>query len=158
MRFVSHSAIKPTPHREVLLCVWSQARARGDEQGGDPRHAAQRGPRARAKDGPGHAAVGCSATTNAVTLRELRSRRADVIAVAGRYGASHLRECGSVALGMADDESDLDLLVDVEPGRTLLDRVALERDLAALLGCRVDVGTCLRACLQGRVENEVAEL
>jgi predicted nucleotidyltransferase len=51
---------------------------------------------------------------------------------------------GSVARQAADDASDLDLLVDLEPGRTLLDLVALELDLAALLGCRVDVGTRLR--------------
>ncbi len=93
-----------------------------------------------------------------MTLEELRSRRRDVIAVAGRHGASRLRVFGSLARQTPDNASDLDLLVDLEPGRTLLDLVALERDLAALLGCRVDVGTRLRPSLQGRVENEVAEL
>jgi predicted nucleotidyltransferase len=48
---------------------------------------------------------------------------------------------GSVARDAPDDASDLDLLVDLEPGRTMLDLLALERDLVALLGCRVDIGT-----------------
>jgi predicted nucleotidyltransferase len=93
-----------------------------------------------------------------VTLGELRLRRADVVAVAGRHGASHLRVFGSVAREAPDDASDVDLLVDLEPGRTLLDLVALERDLAALLGCRVDVSTRLRPSLHRRIEHEVAEL
>jgi hypothetical protein len=65
---------------------------------------------------------------------------------------------GSVARDAPDDASDLDLLVDLEPGRTLLDLVALERDLAALLGCRVDIGTRLRPSLHRRTKHEVAEL
>jgi uncharacterized protein len=93
-----------------------------------------------------------------VILGELRSRRTNLIAVAGRHGASHLRVFGSVARHASDDASDLDLLVDLEPGRTLLDLVALERDLMALLGCRVDVGTRLRPWLHRRVEHEVVEL
>jgi uncharacterized protein len=93
-----------------------------------------------------------------VTLEELRSRRRDVIAVAGRHGASHLRVFGSVARQAADNASDLDLLVDLEPGRTLLDLVALERDLTALFGCGVNVGTRLRPSLHRRIEHEVVEL
>jgi predicted nucleotidyltransferase len=93
-----------------------------------------------------------------VTLEELRSRRTDVIAVAGRHGASHLRVFGSVARQAADRGSDLDLLVDLEQGRTLLDLVALERDLTALVGCRVDVGTRLRSSLHPQVVDEVVEL
>jgi predicted nucleotidyltransferase len=65
---------------------------------------------------------------------------------------------GSVARHAPDQTSDLDLLVDLQPGRTLLDLVALERDLTALLGCRVDVGTGVRPSLHGRVNHEVVEL
>jgi predicted nucleotidyltransferase len=65
---------------------------------------------------------------------------------------------GSVARQAADHASDVDLLVDLEAGRTLLDLVALERDLTALVGCRVDVGTRLRPSVHRRIEREVVEL
>lgn len=58
----------------------------------------------------------------------------------------------------SDHASDLDLLVDFEPGRTLLDLVAVEQDPMTLLGCRVDVGTRVRPWLHRRVEQEVVEL
>ena len=48
---------------------------------------------------------------------------------------------GSVAKGKECPESDLDILVDLEPGRTLLDLVAVKQDLEDLLGCKVDVVT-----------------
>jgi uncharacterized protein len=54
-------------------------------------------------------------------------------------GASNVRVFGSVARGTAQPESDVDLLVDFELGRSLIDHVALWRDLEALLGRRVDV-------------------
>jgi predicted nucleotidyltransferase len=46
---------------------------------------------------------------------------------------------GSVARGDATAASDVDLLVEFEPGRSLLDQVHLIADLEALLGRRVDV-------------------
>ena len=46
---------------------------------------------------------------------------------------------GSVARGDADESSDVDLLVDMEPDRSLLDVTALVADIRALLGRRVDV-------------------
>lgn len=46
---------------------------------------------------------------------------------------------GSVARGEADESSDIDLLVDFEPGRTLFDQSRLERELEELLGVDVDV-------------------
>lgn len=91
-------------------------------------------------------------------LDDLRARRADILAVARRHGASNLRVFGSVARGQADDASDLDLLVDMEPGRTLGDLVALEQDLSVLLGCRVEVGTRLQARVRARVQREAVPL
>jgi len=48
---------------------------------------------------------------------------------------------GSVARGEAGPDSDVDLLVDMEPGRSLLDHIALLQDLQDLLGIDVDVVT-----------------
>ena len=71
----------------------------------------------------------------------LRSKRAEVLAVVARHGARNARLFGSVARGRATIASDVDLLVDMEPGRTLLDLVGLEQDLAEMLGRAVDVVT-----------------
>jgi len=59
--------------------------------------------------------------------------------IAGMHGVTRLRIFGSRALGTGTKESDLDLLVDFEEGRDLLDVVALKQDLEVLLGCKVDV-------------------
>jgi uncharacterized protein len=94
----------------------------------------------------------------AVTLQTLRGRRAEIIDVAGRHGARNVRVFGSVARGDAGVASDLDLLVDLESGRTLLDLAAMERELSLLLGCRVDVGTALAPRVRARVLPEVVVL
>lgn len=69
----------------------------------------------------------------------LSKRRKEILAVARKYGASEVRVFGSVARGQADRRSDLDLLVRFEPGRSLLDQIALQQDLEELLGLKVDV-------------------
>ena len=77
-----------------------------------------------------------------VTLRMLREEKRDaVLDVARRYGAANVRVFGSVARGEATLESDVDLLVEWEPGRSLLDHAGLVLDLQDLLGAPVEVGT-----------------
>jgi len=77
-----------------------------------------------------------------VTLETLRDeKRADVLRLAERHGARNIRVFGSVARGEACDTSDLDLLVEWEAGRSLLDHVGLVQDLEELLGTKVHVGT-----------------
>jgi len=68
-------------------------------------------------------------------------KRDAVLALAARHGASNVRIFGSVAEGRADDASDVDFLVDLEPGRSLLDLGGLLMDLQDLLGRKVDVLT-----------------
>jgi predicted nucleotidyltransferase len=60
---------------------------------------------------------------------------------AASSGAREIRVFGSVARGEDGDESDIDFLVSLEPGRTLLDLARLEERLEKLLGRRVDVVT-----------------
>ena len=76
------------------------------------------------------------------TLDTLRAeRREEILRLAGRRGAHNLRVFGSVARGEADENSDLDLLVAWEPGRSLMDHAGLVEDLQELLGVKVHVGT-----------------
>ena len=60
--------------------------------------------------------------------------------IAARYGARKVRVFGSVALGEAGENRDIDLLVDLEHGRSLLDQAGLMMELEELLGRKVDVG------------------
>ncbi|MGH9063836.1 MAG: nucleotidyltransferase family protein [Acidimicrobiales bacterium] len=74
-------------------------------------------------------------------MAALRARREEILQIADSHGASNVRVFGSVARGEARAHSDIDLLVTLEAGRTLVDHAALWRELEAALGCRVDVVT-----------------
>jgi len=93
-------------------------------------------------------------------LEELRARRDEILRVAAKRGARHVRVFGSVARGDADDRSDVDFLVDLEQGRSLLDLGGLLMDLQELLGHRVDVVTerGLKARIRSRVLREAVPL
>ena len=69
----------------------------------------------------------------------VREKRAEILRIASRRGARYVRVFGSVARREADRESDVDFLVELEAGRSLLDLGGLQMDLESLLGCRVDV-------------------
>jgi len=69
----------------------------------------------------------------------INTKRDEILRIAKEYGAHNIRIFGSVARGEANANSDLDLLVEMEPNRSLIDHVALWQDLEDLLGCKVDV-------------------
>ena len=71
----------------------------------------------------------------------LRGKREEVLRLAERHGARNVRVFGSAARGEARHDSDIDFLVDMEPGRSLLDLGGLLMDLRGLLGRPVDVVT-----------------
>jgi uncharacterized protein len=71
----------------------------------------------------------------------LAEKREEILRLAASRGARNVRVFGSVARGEARDDSDIDLLVDVESGRSLLDVVGLWLDLQELLGRKVDLLT-----------------
>lgn len=81
----------------------------------------------------------------------LRSRREEILRVAAEHGARNLRVFGSVARQEADENSDLDLLVDLEPGRTLFDLGGLLMNLRKLLDC--DVNLVTEAGLKARIRD-----
>jgi len=71
----------------------------------------------------------------------LKGQRGDILRIAAKHGARNVRVFGSVARGEAGPESDLDLLVELEPDRSLLDHAAMIQELETLLGRRVDIVT-----------------
>ena len=79
--------------------------------------------------------------------------RKEILAIAARNGARNLRVFGSVARGEADEDSDVDFLVEMEPGRTLFDVGGLVYELMELLSCSVDVVT--EGGLRGRFKDRV---
>ncbi len=90
----------------------------------------------------------------------LRTRRDEILRIAAKYGAHDVRVFGSRARGEGRPDSDLDLLIRLEPGRTLLDIVAIKQDLEDLLGCKVDVVTeqAISHYIRDQVLNEAVAL
>ncbi|MBI4786362.1 MAG: nucleotidyltransferase family protein [Chloroflexi bacterium] len=88
------------------------------------------------------------------------TNREKILGIAARRGARKIRVFGSVARGDADAQSDIDFLVELEPGRSLLDLGGLLMDLQGLLGRRVDVVTekGLRQRIRRRVLKEAVPL
>src|SRR5437879_5880893 len=73
-------------------------------------------------------------TLNVMRLRDnLPGFREAIAAAAAACGASDVRLFGSVVRGEDRDDSDVDFLVRLEPGRSLLDLVRFEARLEALL-------------------------
>jgi predicted nucleotidyltransferase len=77
-----------------------------------------------------------------VTLDTLRvEKKAEILRVAEVHGARNIRVFGSVVRDDNRDDSDVDLLVEFEEGKTLFDLIGLKLDLQNLLGATVDVVT-----------------
>jgi uncharacterized protein len=93
-------------------------------------------------------------------FQSLLQKREQILATAVRYGAYNVRVFGSVARGEADDASDIDFLVNMEAGRSLMDLGGLLYDLQKLLGIEVDVVTekGLRARIRDQVLREAIPL
>lgn len=70
---------------------------------------------------------------------EVLRRKALVSALARAHGVRTVRLIGSAARGEERPDSDIDFLVELEPGRSLLDLIGLENDLADLFGRKVEV-------------------
>lgn len=94
------------------------------------------------------------------TLDTLRNRRNEILAAANRHGARNVRIFGSVARGDDKSDSDIDLLVDFDPERSLYDLVGLKMDVETLLGRRADVVTeaSLSIFLRDRILAEASPL
>jgi uncharacterized protein len=80
--------------------------------------------------------------------------------LARKYGIRQVRLFGSVVRGDDRPDSDLDVLVDFEPRRTLLDLIGFEQDLEELFGRKVDVISArgINPRIEGQVLREAIPL
>jgi predicted nucleotidyltransferase len=85
----------------------------------------------------------------------LKTRRDQILEVAHKHGAFDVRVFGSVARGDARPDSDIDLLVRLESGRSLLDLARLLNELQTMLGCKVDIVT--EAGLRQRIRMQILQ-
>jgi len=90
----------------------------------------------------------------------LEKKREEILEIAAKHGARNVRVFGSVARGEADPQSDIDLLVEFEPGRSLLDHAGLWLELQEALGCKVDVVSDrgIKARIRERVLREAVPI
>jgi len=93
-------------------------------------------------------------------LEQLRQERADILAIADKYGATNLRIFGSVSRGDERPDSDIDILIDQEHRWSLFDHVAMKQDLEDLLGRKVDLATsdALRPRIKDRILQDAIAL
>jgi predicted nucleotidyltransferase len=90
---------------------------------------------------------------SAPTLDKIRARRDEVLRLSEQHGAISVRVFGSVAREEADFESDVDFLVDFQPGTSMWDVIGLWQDLSDLFGCDVSVVT--ESTLEGSFKQNV---
>ena len=90
----------------------------------------------------------------------MKNNREAILSIAAKHGAQNVRIFGSVARREAGKDSDIDVLVDIEPGRSLFDLGGLLMELQELLGRKVDVVTekGLRTRIRDRVLREAIPL
>jgi predicted nucleotidyltransferase len=90
----------------------------------------------------------------------LKVKRDEILRITKKHGAYNIRIFGSVSRGEDDQDSDLDILIDLEPDRSLLDHAGLMVELQELMDCKVDVVTekGLRPRIRDRILREAIPL
>lgn len=93
-------------------------------------------------------------------IETLRQEREEILAIATQYKAKNIRLFGSVARGEERSNSDVDFLVDFQPGSTLFDQVGLIEALSSKLGRKVDVisSRALNRHLSQKIHQEAVTL
>ena len=91
---------------------------------------------------------------------DLQSKRHEIHRIAAGHGARNVRLFGSVARGEDYESSDVDFLVDMKAGRSLLDLIGLSQDLEALLHRKIEVLTdaSVHPTLRDRILTEARPL
>jgi predicted nucleotidyltransferase len=95
-----------------------------------------------------------------ITFDMLLARREEIIALAAKHKAENVRVFGSVARGEANENSDVDLLVNFLPGASLFDLIDLKEDAEQLLGTSVDIVSegGISPFLEQRILSEAVDL
>src|SRR5437764_755678 len=95
-----------------------------------------------------------------VTLDEVRAHRDEIMEIAKRRKVRAVRIFGSVARGESDDDSDLDLLLDMDPEGSLFDMSGFALDVEELLNVFTQVATPngLKSRIRDRVLGEAISL
>lgn len=90
----------------------------------------------------------------------LVTRRDEIYHLAKQYGVTRIRVFGSVSHKKETDTSDIDLLIDVDPNRSLLDIALFSNELEDILGRKVDLVTepALHPLLRKQILQEAALL
>lgn len=88
-----------------------------------------------------------------MTITELKEHKSDILKIALLHGAKNIKVFGSVARGEQNKNSDVDFIVEMEKGKSILNRIALMQDLKKLLGQDVDVVTY--KSLKERIKNDL---
>jgi len=94
------------------------------------------------------------------TTDALKTKRNDILRLAAQHGAHNVRLFGSVARGEASPTSDIDLLVKMDRGRSLLNLIELSQELESFLHRKVDILTDegLSPYLAQRIQAEAVPL
>lgn len=94
----------------------------------------------------------------AVSLDDVRAHREEIVRVGERFGVRNIRVFGSVARGTSHQDSDLDLLIDVDPGHGYFDMAGFALEIEELLGVFTQVATVggLKTRIRDRVLGEAA--
>ncbi len=88
-----------------------------------------------------------------MTINKLKEYKNDILRIALLHGAKNIKVFGSVARGEENQNSDVDFVVEMGKGKTVLNRIALMQDLKKLLGQEVDVVTY--KSLREKIKNDL---
>lgn len=101
-----------------------------------------------------------AARKSAAPRERLRTQRRRILAASRRHGIRHVHLFGSAARRTNGPDSDVDLLVELAPGRSLLDMIGFQQEAADILGMRVDVATTdiLKPGVRGRALRDARPL
>jgi uncharacterized protein len=93
-------------------------------------------------------------------MQPLEKQREAILRIAAKHGARNVRVFRSSVHGAPTKDSDVDLLVDHDGDRSLLDQVGLQQELEELLGRRVDIVVegGISPYLEGRILAEAVPL
>lgn len=90
----------------------------------------------------------------------ITNNKQKILDICAKYGGSNVRIFGSYARGENTTTSDLDFLMDIQAGKSLLNRIALKQELEDLLGTTIDIAKPenLHECIREKVLNEAIPL